>query len=140
MSREEELDELIVYISGMRRAFQRKVDDHTFIIDQQRDRIEYQQHLIDDQRMVIDELAWQLRDLRDSVRQCCEKIAEFSAEKCRDRDQDRNQNQNRNYLAEQRIRGRLERQDHIEGDKLYYLLKISKIPKWFIAIVSWFMA
>lgn len=129
MSREEELDELIVYISGMRRAFQRKVDDHTFIIDQQRDRIEYQQHLIDDQRMVIDELAWQLRDLRDSVRQCCEKIAEFSAEQCRNRDQDRNQNQNRNFVAEQRIRGRLERQDHVEGDKLYYLLNISKIPK-----------
>lgn len=74
---EDELSEIIVYVSGLRRTFNRKLDDQLFIIEQQRERIEFQQHLIDEQKAIVDELAWQIRDLRDSVRQCCEKMAEF---------------------------------------------------------------
>lgn len=79
---DDEISELIEYISGLRRTFNRKLDDHLFIIEQQRERIDFQQHLIDDQRAVVDELAWQIRDLRDSVRQCCEKVTEFEGNQC----------------------------------------------------------
>lgn len=74
---EDELSEIIVYVSGLRRTLNRKLDDHLFIIEQQRERIEFQQHLIDEQHAIVDELAWQIRDLRDSVRQCCEKMSAF---------------------------------------------------------------
>lgn len=52
----------------------RKLDDHLFIIQQQRDRIDYQQQQIDGQRFLIEELAWQIRDLRDSLRKSDEKL------------------------------------------------------------------
>lgn len=57
-----EFDELILYISNMKRSFNRKLDDHLFIIQQQNNKI-------DEQCQIIDELGWQLRDLRDAVRQ-----------------------------------------------------------------------
>lgn len=69
---EDEISEIIEYITGMRRTFNRKLDDHLFIMEQQNHRIEEQYRVIDEQRVVIDELAWQIRDLRDSVRQVSE--------------------------------------------------------------------
>lgn len=69
---EDEISEIIEYITGMRRTFNRKLDDHLFIMEQQNHRIEEQYRIIDEQRVVIDELAWQIRDLRDSVRQVSE--------------------------------------------------------------------
>lgn len=54
--------------------FNQKLDDHLFIIQQQRDRIDYQQQQIDSQRFLIEELAWQIRDLRDSLRKSDEKL------------------------------------------------------------------
>lgn len=69
MSHAEEISELIMYVTDMRRTFNRKLDDHLFIMEQQNDRIEKQIRTIDEQREVIDELAWQIRDLRDSIRQ-----------------------------------------------------------------------
>lgn len=69
MSHEEEISELIMYVTDMRRTFNRKLDDHLFIMQQQNERIEKQIRTIDEQREVIDELAWQIRDLRDSIRQ-----------------------------------------------------------------------
>lgn len=72
MSHEDELSEIIEYVTGMRRTFNRKLDDHLFIMEQQNHRIEEQYRIIEEQRAVIDELAWQIRDLRDSVRQVSE--------------------------------------------------------------------
>lgn len=69
---EDEISEIIEYITGMRRTFNRKLDDHLFIMEQQNHRIEEQYRIIDEQRVIIDELAWQIRDLRDSVRQVSE--------------------------------------------------------------------
>lgn len=68
----DEISEIIEYITGMRRTFNRKLDDHLFIMEQQNHRIEEQYRVIDEQRVIIDELAWQIRDLRDSVRQVSE--------------------------------------------------------------------
>lgn len=57
----EEFDELVVYVASLKKSFSRKLDDHLFIIQQQNQRL-------DDQTRLIDELAWQVRDLRASVR------------------------------------------------------------------------
>lgn len=69
-----EYSEIISYVTELRRKFYRKLEKQMFVVEQQRDRIDYQQRQIDDQRGIIDELAWQIRDLRDSVRQCTEKL------------------------------------------------------------------
>lgn len=61
-------------VRELQQKFSRKLDDHLFIIQQQRDRIDYQQQQIDGQRFLIDELAWQIRDLRDSLRKSDEKL------------------------------------------------------------------
>lgn len=61
-------------VRDLHHKFNRKLDDHLFIIQQQRDRIDYQQQQIDGQRFLIDELAWQIRDLRDSLRKSDEKV------------------------------------------------------------------
>lgn len=73
---DDEYSEIILYVTELRRKFYRKLENQMFVIEQQRDRIDYQQRQIDDQRVIIDELAWQIRDLRDSVRQCTEKLYE----------------------------------------------------------------
>lgn len=75
MSREDEIDELIMYVTDMRHSFTRKLDDQLFIIQEQNDRIRHQQRTIDEQKEVVDELAWQIRDLRDSVRRVKESVA-----------------------------------------------------------------
>lgn len=72
MSHEQEISELILYVTDMRRKFNVKLDDHLFIIQRQNERIERQNQILNEQREVIDELAWQIRDLRDAVRQCNE--------------------------------------------------------------------
>lgn len=61
-------------VRELHQKFHRKLDDHLFIIQQQRDRIDYQQQQIDGQRFLIEELAWQIRDLRDSLRKSDEKL------------------------------------------------------------------
>lgn len=66
---QEEFDELVVYVAGLKKTFNRKLDDHLFIIQQQNQRL-------DDQNRLIDELAWQVRDLRSSVRQVSDKLKE----------------------------------------------------------------
>ena len=50
MSHDDEITEIIEYITGMRRTFNRKLDDHLFIIEQQNHRIEEQYRIIDEQR------------------------------------------------------------------------------------------
>lgn len=121
---EDELSEIIVYVSSLRRTFNRKLDDHLFIIEQQRERIELQQHLFDEQRTVIDELAWQIRDLRDSVRQCCEKMAEFEMNQTRRNNEAATSSavHSADYdNADNHSRGRLQRQGHVvlEGNFSY---------------------
>lgn len=63
----EEFDELVVYVASLKKSFSRKLDDHLFIIQQQNQRL-------DDQTRLIDELAWQVRDLRASVRSVNDKL------------------------------------------------------------------
>lgn len=105
---EDEINEIIEYITGMRRTFNRKLDDHLFIMEQQNHRIEEQYRVIDEQRSIIDELAWQIRDLRDSVRQVSEKKSncvcnyENHVSRYRTRDNDAVQGANRrDYRIEQ---------------------------------------
>lgn len=76
----EENLELILYINNLRKTFNRKLDDQLVLIGEQRERIDFQQQLIGEQRITMDELAWQIRDLRDSVRQCCEKIEKYEVQ------------------------------------------------------------
>lgn len=64
---EEEFDELLLYVAGLKKTFARRQDDHLFIIQQQNERLE-------DQSRLIDELAWQIRDLRASVRAVGDKL------------------------------------------------------------------
>lgn len=66
--------ELKAVIAELHRKFNERYDDQLFIIEQQRDRIDYQQQQINDQRVIIEELLWQIRDLSDSVRRCSEFI------------------------------------------------------------------
>lgn len=75
MSRDDEIDELIMYVTDLRHSFTRKLDDHLCIIQDQNDRIRNQQRTIAEQKEVVDELAWQIRDLRDSVRRVKESVA-----------------------------------------------------------------
>lgn len=64
---QDEFDELVLYVAGLKKTFGRKLDDHLFIIQQQNQRL-------DDQTRLIDELAWQIRDLRASVRSVNDKL------------------------------------------------------------------
>lgn len=82
---EEEFDELLLYVAGLKKTFDRKMDDHLFIIQQQIERL-------DDQARLIDELAWQIRDLRASVRAVGDKFKAF--------EQAQNQNQGRREAGE----------------------------------------
>lgn len=71
-SHEDEISELIVYVTELRRTFNHKLDDHLYIMDEQNRQIEQQMRIIDEQKQVVDELAWQIRDLRASVRKVSE--------------------------------------------------------------------
>lgn len=64
---EDEFDELVLYVAGLKKTLARKMDDHLFLIQQQNERL-------DDQARLIDELAWQIRDLRASVRSVNDKL------------------------------------------------------------------
>lgn len=66
--------DITMVVRELHQKFNRKFDDHLFIMQQQRDRIDYQQQQIDGQRFLIEELAWQIRDLRDSLRKSDEKL------------------------------------------------------------------
>lgn len=66
--------DVMTTVRDLHQKFNRKLDDNLFIIQQQRDRIDYQQQQIDGQRFLIEELAWQIRDLRDSLRKTDEKL------------------------------------------------------------------
>lgn len=69
-----ESKDVMVLITELDRRLHEKFDDQLFIIEQQRDRIDCQQQQINDQRVIIEELTWQIRDLTDSVRKCSEII------------------------------------------------------------------
>lgn len=115
---EDEIGEIIEYITGMRRTFNRKLDDHLFIMEQQNHRIEEQYRIIDEQRIIIDELAWQIRDLRDSVRQVSEQksscVCNYENHVSRYRNKDHNSVQ----AGNNRINCRIEEIDE-EHDEIY---------------------
>lgn len=71
----DELSELKSLILELSQQFNRKFEDQARIIRQQQDRLESQQQQLHNQCAIIEELAWQIRDLRDSVRKCNEKIS-----------------------------------------------------------------
>lgn len=58
------------WVAKLERKLQRTMDDQLFIIEQQRDRIDHQQHQLDDQRILIEELTWQLHELNESIKKC----------------------------------------------------------------------
>lgn len=55
-------------ISNLNRKFNKKIKEHM-------NRIERQQDQLNHQNGIIEELAWQIRDLRDSLRKCNEQIS-----------------------------------------------------------------
>lgn len=71
----EDFNEIKLLILELSQQFNRKFEDQTRVIRQQRDRLESQQEQLHSQRAIIEELAWQIRDLRDSVRKFSEKIS-----------------------------------------------------------------
>lgn len=64
-----------IRIVEMEKKFNKKFNEQLIIIENQRNRLDNQQEQINNQRAIIEELAWQIRDLRDSVRKCSEKIS-----------------------------------------------------------------
>lgn len=76
----DDLNEIKLFILELSQQFNRKFVDQSRIIRQQRDRLEFQQEQLNNQRAIIEELAWQIRDLRDSVRNCSEKISNTHTE------------------------------------------------------------
>lgn len=69
-------------ILDLNRKLSERFDDHLNLIEQQRYRLERQQEQLSHQCLIIDELAWQIRDLRDSVRKCSEQISNQKCKKC----------------------------------------------------------
>lgn len=53
---------------------QNKLKEQQEILQHQKNEFINQQKQIDEQQSIINELAWQIRDLRNSVRACSEKI------------------------------------------------------------------
>lgn len=111
---DDEYSEIVLYVTELRRKFYRKLENQKLVIEQQRDRIDYQQRQIDDQRVIIDELAWQIRDLRGSVRQCTEKIYERNG--CSDCSIIRKDNNNSPASSSQGI---LNRQSHVQNEGIF---------------------
>lgn len=71
----DELSEIKLLILELSQQFNRKFEDQARTIRHQRDQLESQQLQLHNQSSIIEELAWQIRDLRDSVRKCSEKIS-----------------------------------------------------------------
>lgn len=69
------INEIKLLVLQLAQQFNKKFDEQARVIVDQRDRLESQQDQIHNQRAIIDELAWQIRDLRDSVRKCSEQIS-----------------------------------------------------------------
>lgn len=68
-------NEIQLLVLQLAQQFNKKFDEQARVIVDQRDQLESQQEQIHNQRAIIDELAWQIRDLRDSVRKCSEGIS-----------------------------------------------------------------
>lgn len=69
------INEIKLLVLQLAQQFNKKFDEQARVIVDQRDRLNSQQDQIHNQRAIIDELAWQIRDLRDSVRKCSEQIS-----------------------------------------------------------------
>lgn len=69
------INEIQLLVLQLAQQFNKKFDEQARVIVDQRDQLESQQEQIHNQRAIIDELAWQIRDLRDSVRKCSERIS-----------------------------------------------------------------
>lgn len=67
--------ELQLTISELNRKFNKKLKVHL-------NQIERQQYQINHQNGIIDELVWQIRELRDSVRKCNEQISCSQSKYC----------------------------------------------------------
>lgn len=69
------INEIKLLVLQLAQQFNKKFDEQARVIVDQRDQLESQQEQIHNQRAIIEELAWQIRDLRDSVRKCSENIS-----------------------------------------------------------------
>lgn len=69
------INEIKLLVLQLAQQFNKKFDEQARVIVDHRDQLESQQEQIHNQRAIIEELAWQIRDLRDSVRTCSEKIS-----------------------------------------------------------------
>lgn len=69
------INEIKLLVLQLAQQFNKKFDEQARVIVDQREQLESQQEQIYNQRTIIDELAWQIRDLRDSVRKCSEQIS-----------------------------------------------------------------
>lgn len=68
------INEIKLLVLQLAQQFNKKFDEQARVILDQSNRLDEQQQQIHNQRAIIEELAWQIRDLRDSVRKCSEKV------------------------------------------------------------------
>lgn len=74
-SKSDEGSDIVRRMVRLERKFQQTMDDQLFIIEQQRDRIDHQQQQLDDQRILIEELTWQLSAFGESMQKCNESVS-----------------------------------------------------------------
>lgn len=114
-TKSDEYSKVMLFVTEMRRKLNRTMDDQIFMIEQQRDRIDYQQQQINDIRVIIEELAWQIRDLRDSVRRCNETVSS-SSQQCSDHSETENLSEINIPTA---IESNLRQSNHVSGRKMF---------------------
>lgn len=69
-----DISEMKILILKLNKTFADKLLDQAYIIKQQQNRLDIQQEQLNQQRAIIDELAWQIRDVRDTLRKCTEQM------------------------------------------------------------------
>lgn len=77
-----DLGEIKKMIFKLNKMFTDKLLDQAYIIKQQQNRMDRQQQQLNHQRAIIDELAWQIRDVRDSLRKCSEQMQSKNHAEC----------------------------------------------------------
>lgn len=69
-----DISEMKILILKLNKTFTDKLLDQAYIIREQQKRLDIQQQQLNQQRAIIDELAWQIRDVRDTLRKCSEQV------------------------------------------------------------------
>lgn len=77
-----DINEMKILILKLNKTFTDKLLDQAYIIKQQQKRLDTQQQQLHEQRAIIDELAWQIRDVRDTLRKYSEQTQSKNHVEC----------------------------------------------------------